>query len=223
MNFYQRMGILPLKKPRKSRQMQFHDKTAYVWGLRYQWYSSLSMKPVRRFAHFMPPWFWGQFDRGSVLPLAWLTDQIGCAGRVLFTSLNLLRAVSFPVQGSYTWHSVWDFYLPSLDPVNFGYIHWSNSSVASPFIFFCLSLSFLSFFVTNTIVWLVQDRNSDRAHNWVLKSYLPLQNKICMNSWKMKTTTYQRCRTDQGCCPRRIQAEKSPRQADQAYEKKFGF
>ena len=77
--------------------------------------------------------------------------------------------------------------------------------------------------VANTIVWLVQGRNSDRAHYWILKSYLPLQNKNCMNCCKMKTTTYQRCRMDQGCCPRRIQAEKSPRQADQAYEIKFGL
>ena len=35
--------------------MQFHDKTAYVWGLRYRWDPSLSMNPVRRFAHFIPP------------------------------------------------------------------------------------------------------------------------------------------------------------------------
>ena len=35
--------------------MQFHDNTAYVWGLRYRWYPSLSMNLVRRFAHFMPP------------------------------------------------------------------------------------------------------------------------------------------------------------------------
>ena len=55
MNFYQRMVILPPEKARKSRQMQFHDKTAYVWGLRYRWDPSLSMNPVRRFAHFMPP------------------------------------------------------------------------------------------------------------------------------------------------------------------------
>ena len=38
--------------------MQFHDKTAYVWGLRYRWDPSLSMNPVRRFAHFMPPWIY---------------------------------------------------------------------------------------------------------------------------------------------------------------------
>ena len=35
--------------------MQFCDKTAYVWGLRYRWDPSLLMNPVRRFAHFMPP------------------------------------------------------------------------------------------------------------------------------------------------------------------------
>ena len=57
MNFYQRMGISPLKA-RKSRQMQFHDKTEYVWGLRYWWDPSLSMNPVRQFAHFMPPCMW---------------------------------------------------------------------------------------------------------------------------------------------------------------------
>jgi len=43
------------EKARKSRQMQFHDKTAYVWGLCYRWDPSLLMNPVRRFAHFMPP------------------------------------------------------------------------------------------------------------------------------------------------------------------------
>ena len=36
--------------------MQFRNKTAYVWGLRYRWDPSLLMNPVRRFAHFMPPW-----------------------------------------------------------------------------------------------------------------------------------------------------------------------
>ena len=41
---------------RKSWQMQFRDKTAYVWGLRYQWDPSLSRNPVPRFPHIMPPW-----------------------------------------------------------------------------------------------------------------------------------------------------------------------
>ena len=35
--------------------MQFRDKTAYVWGLRYRWDPSLSRNPVPRFPHFMPP------------------------------------------------------------------------------------------------------------------------------------------------------------------------
>ena len=35
--------------------MQFHNKTAYVLGLRYRWDPSLSMNPVRSTAHFMPP------------------------------------------------------------------------------------------------------------------------------------------------------------------------
>ena len=50
-------GNITPEKARKSRQMQFHDKTAYVWGLRYRWDPSLSMNPVRQFAHFMPPWW----------------------------------------------------------------------------------------------------------------------------------------------------------------------
>ena len=44
------------EKARKSQQMQFRDKTAYVWDLRYRWDPLLSMKPLRRFAHFLPPW-----------------------------------------------------------------------------------------------------------------------------------------------------------------------
>ena len=49
-------GNITPEKVRKSRQMQFLDKTAYVWGLRYRWDPSLSMNPIRRFAYFMPPW-----------------------------------------------------------------------------------------------------------------------------------------------------------------------
>ena len=44
------------QKARKSGQMQFHDKTSYVWGLRYRWDPSLSRNPVPRLPHFMPPW-----------------------------------------------------------------------------------------------------------------------------------------------------------------------
>ena len=42
------------EKARKSHQVQFSDKTVYVWGLCYQWDPSLSMSPVLRIAHFMP-------------------------------------------------------------------------------------------------------------------------------------------------------------------------
>ena len=44
------------EKARKSWQMQFRDKTAYVWGLRYRWDPSLSRNPVPWFPHIMPPW-----------------------------------------------------------------------------------------------------------------------------------------------------------------------
>ena len=54
--FLSKDGNITPKKARKSRQMQFRDKTAYVWGLRYRWDSSLSRNPVPRFPHFMPPW-----------------------------------------------------------------------------------------------------------------------------------------------------------------------
>ena len=50
-------GNITPEKARKLRQMQFHDKTAYVLGLRYRWDPLLSMNPARRFAHFMPPWY----------------------------------------------------------------------------------------------------------------------------------------------------------------------
>ena len=51
--FLSKDGNITPEKARKSRQMQFHDKIAYVWGLRYRWDPSLLMNPVRRFAHFM--------------------------------------------------------------------------------------------------------------------------------------------------------------------------
>ena len=54
--FLSKDGNITPEKARKSRQMHFRDKTAYVWGLRYQWDPSLSRHPVPRFPHFMPPW-----------------------------------------------------------------------------------------------------------------------------------------------------------------------
>ena len=54
--FLSKDGNITPEKARKSRQTQFRDKTAYVWGLRYRWDPSLSRNPVPRFPHFMPPW-----------------------------------------------------------------------------------------------------------------------------------------------------------------------
>ena len=42
--FLSKDGNITPEKARKLRQMQFHDKTAYVWGLRYRWDPSLSMR-----------------------------------------------------------------------------------------------------------------------------------------------------------------------------------
>ena len=50
------MGILLLKMRVNRDKCSFTTKTAYAWGLCYRWDPSLSMNPVRRFAHFMPPW-----------------------------------------------------------------------------------------------------------------------------------------------------------------------
>ena len=63
--FLSKGGNITPEKVRKSRQMQFHDKTAYDCGLRYRWDPSLSMNPVRQFAHFMPPWLgmWLKLNR----------------------------------------------------------------------------------------------------------------------------------------------------------------
>ena len=44
--FLSKDGNITPERARKSRQMQFHDKKAYVWGLRYRWDPSLSRKPV---------------------------------------------------------------------------------------------------------------------------------------------------------------------------------
>ena len=55
--FLSKDGNITPEKVRKSRQMQFRDKTAYVWGLCYRWDPSLSRIPDPRIPHFMPPWY----------------------------------------------------------------------------------------------------------------------------------------------------------------------
>ena len=72
----------------------------------YQWYSSLSLKPLRCFVHFMPPWcfdissifffftftfyqFWSRCEAGSalnVMPVLWYLTQP--------TSINPLHSLS---------------------------------------------------------------------------------------------------------------------------------
>ena len=42
--FLSKDGNITPEKARKSRQMQFREQTAYVWGLRYGWDPSLSMR-----------------------------------------------------------------------------------------------------------------------------------------------------------------------------------
>ena len=60
LEFLSKDGNITPEKARKSRQMQFRDKTAYVWGLSYRWDPSLSMSPVRWLVHFMhPACYWG--------------------------------------------------------------------------------------------------------------------------------------------------------------------
>ena len=46
--------------------MQFRDKTAYVWGLRYRWDPTLSRKPLSCFPHFMPPWWRDSYDDDDI-------------------------------------------------------------------------------------------------------------------------------------------------------------
>ena len=53
--FLSQGGNFTPEKALKSRQMQFHDRTAYVWGLRYRWDPSLSRNLIPRFPYIKPP------------------------------------------------------------------------------------------------------------------------------------------------------------------------
>ena len=55
LNYYQRMEISSPKKSVNRDKCVFHDKTAYVWGLRYRWDPLLSRNLIPRFPHFKPP------------------------------------------------------------------------------------------------------------------------------------------------------------------------
>ena len=47
--------------------MQFRDKTAYVWGLRYRWDLSLSRNLITRFPHFWSPWLYVCISKRYIL------------------------------------------------------------------------------------------------------------------------------------------------------------
>ena len=55
--FLSKDGNITPEKARKSRQMQFRDKIAYVWGLRYRWDPSLSRNLVPRTLCHPAQWF----------------------------------------------------------------------------------------------------------------------------------------------------------------------
>ena len=55
LNYYQRMEISSPKKRVNRDKCVFHDKTAYVGGLRYRWDPLLSRNLIPRFPYFKPP------------------------------------------------------------------------------------------------------------------------------------------------------------------------
>ena len=82
--FLSKDGNITPEKARKSRQMQFRDKTAYVWGLRYRWDPSLSRIPDPRIPHFMPPCHWpcwlvSHYDVGIIKNINQLKETLECS------------------------------------------------------------------------------------------------------------------------------------------------
>ena len=95
--FLSKDGNITPEKARQLRQMQFHDKTAYVWGLRYRWDPSLSRNPVPRFPHFMPPWLNSTSPSIRVVMLPYslpLPVQPSSTFSISFTSGELIRRKS---------------------------------------------------------------------------------------------------------------------------------
>ena len=103
--------------------MQGHDKTACVWGLRYWWDPSLSMNPVRRFAHFMPPCTWDVFAvrffsnfkprKWSSGSACWYIIHFQCISSVYFFFIFKLRKWS---SGSACWCIIHCSQLPHPNP-----------------------------------------------------------------------------------------------------------
>ena len=104
--FLSKDGNITPEKAHKSRQMQFHDKTAYVWGLRYRWDPSLSMNPVRQFAHFMPPWRAPIRLKCARFVQSWGTWKIPVSCVNFSTTKNNAFSCTFLWYNMYT-HQVW--------------------------------------------------------------------------------------------------------------------
>ena len=103
-------GNITPGKARKSRQMQFRDKTAYVWGLCYQWDPSLSRNPVPWFPHFMPP-CWKLQGKAEVslckFALKLLILIVSLGGFERKTMLSLIPFVGFDWSINTRSHSMW--------------------------------------------------------------------------------------------------------------------
>ena len=92
--FLSKDGNITPEKARKSRQMHFRDKTAYVWGIRYRWDPSLSMSPVRQFAHFMPPCL-GEYSRAGCSNLQERISQSALSRYTKLMTMKLLRGIIY--------------------------------------------------------------------------------------------------------------------------------
>ena len=108
MNFYQRMGILPLKKNVNRDKCSFATKHLTFWAFIYRSDPSLSMKPICRFAHFVPPWAQSVFSfrfsgprRNGISSLS-KQSQLHCAGRPC-NVMRYLKATFLIYALSMTW------------------------------------------------------------------------------------------------------------------------
>ena len=108
LNFYQRMGILPLKKNVNRDKCSFATKHLTFWAFIYRSDSSLSMKPICRFAHFVPPWAQSVFSfrfsgprKNSISSLS-TQSQLHCAGRPC-NVMRYLKATFLIYALSMTW------------------------------------------------------------------------------------------------------------------------
>ena len=124
--FLSKDGNITPEKARKSRQMQFRDKTAYVWGLRYRWDPSLSRIPDPRIPHFMPPW--SHVISVIILFLqdtAWVSTNKGSINRLLHLLLLFFIYIK-PLKFNFTMENM----CPESN-FNFSYSHWAQSMLTN--------------------------------------------------------------------------------------------